>query len=807
MTRLFSLITFVLLSCFRTTAYGQAGALNGRVSDEKNNPVGFANVVLFKAADTIYVAGTISDEAGKFSLPTPVAGTYFLRINAISYQDVKTPVFAVTGPEFNKDFGTLQFKESAKTLKEVKVQALRPTIVQEADRMVVSVEGTALAAGNTAYDVLAKAPGVFIDQEGNIQLNGRAGVTIMLDGKLTYLSARDLRTMLEGMPAENLKNIEIITNPSAKYDAEGSSGILNINLKKNEMRGINGSTYASYRYNKMHGYSFGGNLNHKTNNWNSFLVLDMARRVWGREATFTRVFNNPESSTYFDQVATEAGLRYAPAVRLGTDYSLNKNHSVGFMTNFTFQDTESEFLTDTYLGKSRENPDTYIDANNYFNGRYQNFTANLHYVGKLDTLGTTFSTDLDYVQISNSSTARFLNAYQDLQPGVDPSVEILSNENPSGYDIYAAKVDFVKPFLKDGKFETGAKMSRVISQNDLRFYFNEGPEAQPDPRRSDKFTYHENIYAAYVNGRKKLSKQFDVQAGLRAELTDGLGESRSVGNPSKRNYLDWFPSIFVQQTVTENYGLNYNYSRRIQRPNYGNLNPFIFYRDPYTWFEGNPGLRPQYTHAFGLTQTFKKNYSLALNYQLHTDVISELPRLLPPNSTIYYTGNVEDSRNLSLTGSAPVKIRKNWDTNNTVLVSYNDFRTVVDNEAINNNRVFYMLQTNHNLLLPHDLKLEINLAYRGPGAYGLYMIDTQWWLNLGVKKSFLENKLDVSLNATDIFKGQRLKFATRLGGNINDFNQYFLNRAISLTVRYNFSRGTKFDSKRRNSGLDELNRT
>src|SRR5688572_930872 len=385
MKKLNLLLLTLFISIYQLQVFAQSGQLNGRISDEKSNPIAFANAVLFKAADTVLMEALITDESGKFTFKSPAPGKYFLRISAIGYAEFKTPVFETRTIGDSRDFGNIMLKENT-NLKEVKVQALRPTIIQEADRIVVSVEGTALAAGNTAYDVLAKAPGVFIDQEGNIQLNGRSGVTIMLDNKLTYLSARDLRTMLEGMPAENLKNIEIITNPSAKYDAEGSSGILNINLKKNELQGINGSVYAGYRYNRLHGYSFGGNLNHKTSRWDSFLTLDFARRVWGREATFTRVFYAPEETTYFDQTATEEGRRYSPSIRFGTDYSLNKKHSIGFMTNLTFQDTKSEFLTETFMGPNQNQYDLFIDANNYMAGQYENYTGNLHYVGKLDSL-------------------------------------------------------------------------------------------------------------------------------------------------------------------------------------------------------------------------------------------------------------------------------------------------------------------------------------------------------------------------------------------------------------------------------------
>ncbi len=810
MKRFYILLTITFCSLLSNAVLAQSGLLKGKLQDEAGSPLQYANVAVMKVADSTLITGAVTDEKGQFSITSPAQGRYYLRFSAIGFKETTTAGFEIKEEGFSKDFGNLTIKEDLETLEEVTVQALRPTITQEADRMVVSIEGTALAAGSTAYDVLARAPGVFIDQEGNIQLNGRSGVTIMLDGKLTYLSARDLRTMLEGMSAENIKNIEIITNPSAKYDAEGSSGILNINLKKNDQRGMNGSIYTGYNYNgKQHGYSAGGTLNYKTGRWNSFLNLDVAQRAGGREAIFIREFRGTEENTFFDQDATGNFLvKGPPAVRLGTDFSINSIHSIGVMGYYATNKMNADFLTDTYIGNAPNQPDAYIDANNYTSNRYTNYTANLHYMGKLDTVGTVLSADLDYVKIQNRGFSDFLNYYYDLEQETAPTQDFLYTDTPGGFDIYSAKVDFTLPFSKERKLEVGAKASRVISDNDSRFYFNNDEVPILDLSRTNHFIYDENIYAAYVNFNSKLGEKLTLQGGLRAEQTVSEGRSITTGEVTNRSYLDLFPSLFLQQKVNENYQINYSYSRRLQRPNYGQLNPFFSYRDPYTYWQGNPYLRPQYTDALGITQTFKQNYSLVLNYQRNQDVIAELPAVIEETaSTIYYIGNVDKSQNLSATAIIPVKILKSWDTNNTLLVSYNEYSMVVNQEQVLNGQVFYMLQSNHNVSLPLGLKLEANAAYLGPGVYALYRIESRWWLNMGLKKSFFDDKMDLSVNVNDIFKSQRLRIAADVGeGNYSYFDQYFRNRNLGVTLRYRFSKGAKID-ERRKSNLDELNRT
>lgn len=797
-----------ILYCNGLTAQN-IGEISGQLVDiETGEPVEFATVSLFKKGIDLPVDGRVTDGTGRFSFLNLELAKYEITASFLGYSNKTIGDISLTPEKPKSIHGRITLSQDASQLGEITIEALRPTITQLADRIVVNIEGTALATGNSAFDVLAKVPGVFVDQEGNVQLNGKGGVTVMLNDRLTYLSARDLRNLLEGMSAENVQNIEIITNPSARYDAEGSSGILNINLKQNALRGINGNVNASYRYNgKQHGYSAGGRINYKTDRWNSFINLDMARRVGGREATFTRVFFG-EETTYFDQVAEgNFVVQGPPAVRVGTDYQINEDHKLGATVYYATNNQESNFLTDTYLGSTPNNPVQYIEANNYSANTFTNFSANLNYQGKMDTLGSRLSADIDFVKIKNKGESNFFNFYYKLPSNNLIWQDFLYTATPNGFDIYSGKVDYTKVFSTGQRLELGAKASRVVSDNDSRFYFNNEEGLVLDPNRTNHFIYDENIYAAYLSFNTKLSEKFSLQAGLRGEFTSSIGESLTTGEINERDYLNLFPSIFVQQKVTENYGINYSYGRRIQRPNYGNLNPFISYRDPYTYVQGNPGLRPQFAHTIGITQLFKRAYSFALNFQLHKDVISELPILVEETATtIYTTGNVDNSRNFSLTAIAPLKLMKNWDTNNTFILSYNEFNMFVDNMQLVNEQVFYMFQTNHTIRLPHKIRMEINGMYISPRASGLYLIDTMWRIDAGLKRSFLKDNLELSLNVNDIFDSHRLRFSTNIGENINDFDQDFRNQYVNVGLRYNFSSGIKFQAKQTSDAPEEVGR-
>jgi hypothetical protein len=802
-----SFINLLVLAVLNfSTLYAQkSNDLKGSLQDQSGKPVPFGTVSIVRQVDASVVGGSVTNEAGKFNLEIPMQGTYYLRISAIGFVEIKTDVFEVTANGFSKDFGVLVITQDVTQLKEINVESLRPAITQEADKMVVKIEGTGLAAGNTAFSVLSRMPGVFVDPEGHIRLNGRGGVTLMLDGRITYLTAADLKNMLEAMPAENLKNIEIITNPSSKFDAEGTSGILNINLKKNTRTGINGSVYGGYTYNfKQNAYNYGTMVNYKTGKWNTFLSVDDARRTGGRDATFTRIFYGSQT-TFFDQKATGNYKNEGPpAVRLGADYTINDRHELGTQFSFTQNTGWNSFITDTYIGPGADSPTQFINAKNYGVNMFTSLKGNLHYIMKIDTLGTTLSSDLDLVKIRNRGHSDFLNYFNDLENGTQTQ-DFLYTSVPNNLKIYAVKADLVRPFGIENKIEAGVKASRVNTNTDSRFYFNNAGLVL-DPLRTNHFIYTEYILAAYLSWNTPLSKKLALKTGLRAENTDGEGNSLTTSQVNTRKYLDFFPSVFLQHKVSENYEINYSYTRRITRPNYGNLNPFRAYRDPHTWWEGNPYLRPQYTHAVSVAQTFKKTYILTLYYDYDKDLVSEIPILDAENGTTIYTiGNIDHGQTAYATLLVPVKFTKWWDSQNTASFSYSELETTTENGALQNSNVSYTLQSNHTMKLPANVKMELNLMYQSPEINGLYLMDALSRVDIAFRKSIFKKKLDITLKGNDLFKGYRLRWTTDINGNKNDFDQYFRLRSIAISLRYNFSHGEKTKNSQ-NKSIEEMNR-
>ncbi|WP_299986739.1 outer membrane beta-barrel family protein [uncultured Pontibacter sp.] len=799
----------LILTALAHSALAQnEGWLTGTVLDEKGEGLGFVNVAVLSSSTDAVVTGAIAEMDGSFRIKTPAKGSYKLKLSGLGYLPLTTEVFEVTGPDFSRDFGKLQVKPDVKTLKEVTIQTMRPTITNDAEKMVVSVEGTALAQGSTAYEVLEKSPGVWVDQDGNITLNGKPGVQVMINGKQSYLSGKQLQNLLQGMSAENLKDVEIITNPSSRYDAEGASGIININLKKNESFGMNGNVYAGYQYNRLHSYNTGFDLSHKAGKWNTTAGLDFARRMNYRDMEMERIFNDPAGSSFFDQEGYEERERIAPTLRLGTDYDINDRHSVGFMSNLFYNSNEGIFNTESILRRPVAANSRQISATNEHASTYRNGTFNLHYNGKLDTLGTTLSADIDYARITDETDFVFKNTQRTLDGNELVSQEHLTSYNPTGYDILSGKVDFGKKLGKDGKLELGVKASHVVSDNELLFYEITDGRQVLDTRRTSHFVYTENIFAGYANYSGKLSENWKIMAGLRAEQTVSEGNSITLNDITKRDYLDLFPSLFLQQKVSDDYQVSYKYSRRINRPYYGQLNPFIFYLDPYTWSQGYPNLKPQYTNSFEVTQTLKQRYNLMLGYSVTTDFIGEIPTYnSEDNTTVFGQRNIENYKNVYGTLVAPVQLSGKWEMNNTATLAYQRYTKDVNAQNVVNDQVLFFLQSNQNIQLPKNLRMELNAGFQGPAVYGLYEIKSQWWLDAGLKRTFMDDRLTLSVNATDIFRTRELRVKTLLDGNLNAIDQYQGAQSIRVNLRYNFAKGKAFEAKKRNINLDEINRT
>ncbi|MCH7403708.1 outer membrane beta-barrel protein [Belliella kenyensis] len=803
--QVFTIFCFFLMGLSNAAAK-ETGLIFGQVKDQKGEVLPFANVMLVDAESESMITGAVSDDAGKFSIETSRFGKVRLIVSSIGFETMKTESFQIKAGD-RLDMGSLSIQEEVSSLSEVTVRANRPEVIIEPDKTTVNIEGTVMAEGNTALDVIGRSPGIYVDQDGNINLNGRSGVTVMINDRPSYMSAEDLANFLRAMPADNIKSLEIINNPTSRFDAEGAAGVINIKLKKGNVDGVFGSAQVGGLYNGQFAPTTGLTLNVKKGKWTNNASLNYNEYAVFNDLEIKRNFLLPEGLSVFDQDSRITTRNRNLFFNGGTDYEINKNHSVGMSVQASKSSGNdvSRALTQV-TNPGTTDRDFLRSINDSEDGRYRLF-GNLHYVGLLDTLGTKITTDIDYTKMHSDATAVLGNYVWVNEAEDQADFDRIRNINNMDYHIFTAKVDFTKPFGKGRVLETGVKGSWVKSDNnlDLSRSVAEGPFVT-DPN-SNRFIYNENVLAAYASYKGKFSDKVGFQAGLRGEYSDILGTSVTLGQENAQQYFDLFPSMFIQHKVSKDYQIVYNANRRITRPNYRLLNPFVFYIDPLTTERGNPNLRPQYAHNLEMNHVIKGAYQFSLGYSLTTDVFQQIfEQDVESRTTTTYNANLDRSQNVNFRGIIPVEITPWWNTSNMVQVNYAKWKSQIGDALLDVDQVSYMARSQHNFILPKGFKAELIGMYMSPMLWGQATIGAMGGIDAGITKTFAKDKLSLTVNGTDLLRTQVIRADVQFDQIDTFFRQYRSNQGVRFTLRYKFARGESFRVANRSGSSEEVDR-
>jgi len=780
-------------------------SLSGQIKTADGEILPFVNVSLLEDKSKNLVTGAVSDEQGKFVITTSHTGPVILQLSMIGFETFQSPSFTLQEGE-KKEMGTLIMEVEVASLGEVTVSSTRPNIVIQADKTIVNVEGTVMAEGSTALDVIGRSPGIYVDGDGNINLNGRSGITVLIDDRQTYMSAADLANFLRSMPADNIKSLEVISNPSARYDAEGSAGVLNIKLKKNNLSGINGSIQLGHQYNGYHAPFTGATVNVRSGKWTSNASLNYNENARPIDLEILRRFQIEEGISDFDQEADIIIRRKNLFFTGGTDYQINDKHSVGI----SLQASGSRGKEDGNSLTNITNPDNddinFLQALNDAETGSQRFFSNFHYLGNLDTLGTKLSADIDFTIMGTESFSLLNNSYW-VNERQNLLTDRIVTDNEMQYTIFTSKVDFTKPLKKGKVLETGVKGSWVRSDNDLDIQRGASAEPlQPDPS-SNEFIYHENVLAGYITLKGNINSKFDYQAGLRGEYSDISGNSVTMGEVNTQRYFDLFPSMYLQHKVSDKYQIVYNVNRRITRPNYRLLNPFVFYVDPLTTERGNPQLTPQYANNFEMNHIINGSYQFTLSYSRMTNSFNQVMKQNEETrETTFQIQNLDRADNLSLRMMVPVEIADWWSTSNMLQVYYNRFQSPIGDELLDFEQVSGMFRSQHNIKLPKGFKMEIMGMYMTPFLEGQARIQGVGWVDAGMTKSFKEDKFSLTVNATDVFRTQIFRVNVLFDQINTSIQQYNGNQGVRITLRYRFSQGESFRVTNRTGSREERDR-
>ncbi|MGB3074473.1 MAG: TonB-dependent receptor, partial [Chitinophagales bacterium] len=658
--------------CFAGLQLIQAGTITGKVIDQERQPVEFATITLLKAADSSLVKGEFSDGTGTFFFDQISQGSYTVAISNLGYEKISLEKITISDANASVDLGNISLLPASKELSGITVTAQKPMIQHEHDKMILNVEGSPIASGGSVMDALEKAPGVIVNQDGKISLRGKQGVLVMIDDKPTYLSEEQLANQLKAMPAESVSKIEVITNPSARYDAEGNAGIINIITRKNKNLGFNGSVTAGIERSHEWSPEAGINLNYRLKKVNLFGSYNYSDYRQYRTLDVLRNFETDSTSSSVSEQIAMHNSYLDNSYKGGMDYFINDRNTIGFVASGYFDSYSSDNNTAATIYNSNG---VYEPSSNTHGDIYNssdNFSFNLNYDGKLDTSGTTLSADADYSHFNSKGDDHYETIYFNQDGSETDSPLLYYTQSPGIIDIRSAKIDFSHPFSHGWNFEAGAKVSAVKNDNEEIFSVEQNSEWVIDSTKTNHFIYEENIYAGYVQLAKEF-KNISVQAGLRSELTASNGHSETLNESFKRNYFQLFPSLNISDKINENHTVSVSYSRRIDRPNYDQLNPFLFFLDPYLYEQGNPKLKPQLTNSLELQYLFKENYNLTLSYSRTTDEIQEQFYQIDSTKTIVlFSENFGSNTTYAATTYAQLQPVKWWSLTPVITLFYQD---------------------------------------------------------------------------------------------------------------------------------------
>jgi iron complex outermembrane recepter protein len=823
MKKLFSLLAVIAIGLSSFAQNG--GKISGSIKDGGNQKIiDAASVSLLKAKDSALVKVAVADKDGNFSFENLKEGSYLVLATSIGHTKTYSSKITISPDALSVNTGVLQLVPAEKDMKEVQVTSKKPLIERKLDRTIVNVDASITNTGSTAMEVLEKSPGVSVDKDGNISLKGKSGVIVYVDGRPSYLGAADLANMLRNMTASQLEQIEIMTNPPAKYDAAGNAGVINIKTKKNKMFGYNGSITTGYTQGRYARFNEAVSFNYRNKKVNFFSNFNYNRNHRGEELYIVRNFRDAATKDIKSIFKSETGMenqRHYYNAKIGMDYTVSKNTTVGVVLNGFYNPSLWESKTKTYIYDPNYNLTDITTASTENKEKWKNFSSNVNFRTKLDTAGQELSADVDFIQYKATSVQPLTSSYYDNMGNLKQAPDVLNGTLPTNIKIYSGKVDYTLPLKKDAKFEAGFKTSFVTNDNNARYDSLKTGYSVLDSARSNHFIYDENINAAYVNYNRPLGKKWSAQLGLRVENTNANGISKGytynaaqdkfeyTETKFKKSYTQLFPTVYLQYTANEKNQFVINYGRRIKRPDYEDMNPFVHFLDRYTFEQGNPNISPQFSHNIELSHTYKGFLTTTVNYTATNNIIQQvLEQNDLTNETFIKKANIASAKQIGLEVTANKSITKWWSGNIYANVYNNHFTGLVNNEKISVGITTFMAQVQQQFKFKKGWAAELSGMYRSKGLEGVIYIRSMVQVNAGFSKQVLKDKGSIRLNVRDIFAGSVFRGYSKYGtvdANFKDVND---SRAVSLTFTYRFNKGKlKASSSKRNSGAsDEQNR-
>ena len=805
MKQLLTALIIFLLVKGNCIAQNNSASISGKIIDDKGVTTPSASVALFTSKDSSLNKVAITSNNGEFEMQGLKPGRYFLTVTSVGYKKGGSKSFELKEAQ-SYFLAPITLSTDHTKLTDVNVQTKKPMIEVTADKIIFNVEGSINAAGSNAFELLQKSPGVTIDKDDNISLKGKNGVRIYIDGKLSQIGGKDLSEFLRSINSADLESIEMISNPSAKYDASGNAGIIDLRLKKNKNFGTNESITAGMAFAHSPKANSSFNINHRDKTIN---IFGNYSNNFGQRRTFQNLYRI-QNDTIYDQHTINYSDPHIHNFKTGMDFFINAKNTIGFIVNGNFN-TVTYSNVDGYaliMKNGSAAPQKILYSSGVQNVERSNLNYNINY-RYANSKGTELMIDGDLGRFRSKANSLQPNFYR-TPSGVLLDEKIYRNSTPTDIDIETFKIDYETPVNK-GKLEVGAKYSNVKTKNIFDFFNVISGVNIMDSSRSDKFNYTENVNAGYINFTSPLGKKWSMRAGVRMENTISEGDLIS-NHPQpddnvKRNYVDFFPSAALTLTPNEKNSFNFSYSRRIDRPNYSDLNPFEDKIDELTYQKGNAFLRPQYTNIFEFTHTYKSHFNTTLSYSHIKDFRTNIIDTTEINRVFRTVKNLASQDIFNFNFSAPFAITKWWNTFFTVN-AYNSFYKADfgQNKKIDLNIFAYNFFAQQTFTLTEGLIFELSGFYNSPTIWGAtFKTDPFYNVDAGLQKVLFKKKGNIKISYTDIFKTQKFRGISDFGGAYLDISGRGESTQLRINFTYRFG-NNQVKANQHKTGLEDENK-
>ncbi|GJM34816.1 MAG: TonB-dependent receptor [Saprospiraceae bacterium] len=759
---------------------------------------------MLQVSDSALIKGQVTLEDGTYLLENLNPGNYAIEINMLGFKAYRTDTFVLTSQTGEKNMGATTMKEDVTELDAVEVVAKKPLFEQKADRLVVNVANTITSAGSTALEVLERSPGVMVNRQNNsISISGKSGVVVMINGRINYMSAEAVVQLLAGISSENIEKIELITTPPANFDAEGNAGFINIVLKKNLDDGFSGSYSLSAGYGKGEVGNASLNFNYRQGKFNLYGDYSHLRNAQDQVFIFQRSVKVDNELIETNTHSDREPLQVNHNGRLGLDVQVSEKTVVGAL--FSIYDTKWTMdAFNTAMISTNQVPQSQIEIQNVELNQWRHYGGNLNLQHTFNE-GETLNFDVDYLYYRDNNPTNYLNAYFDGNDNFDYAENTRSGKL-TPIKIGVGKLDYGRQMGEKVKMSTGLKGTISSFTNDVSVEKLVGQIWESDPELTNKYELHENILAAFADLDISLDKKTSVKVGLRYEYTDSQLDAIENERIVDRQYGRLFPSLFISRKINEKKSVNFSYSRRITRPTFNDMAPFVIFVDPTTFFSGNPALQPAFSNTFKLDYQLKSAL-FSLQYSKEDSTIARFQsRVIPgTNQQLIFAQNMKYNKTASLTVSLPFSPAKWWNMyiNASGIwqeagIYIEDLLDIVDLKSLN---VF----SSQTFTLPENFTFELTGFYNSGSLFGSFVVKPFGAVNAGLQKKFKRNGSTLRLGFDNIFNTLSFNMSSEVPALEQSFigELQFAQPTIKLTYSHNFGNRKMKGQRKRATGSEE----